>query len=484
MNTTTGVPLTLTGATPTGGQYSGNNTNNGLAPDNYQITYEYTDLATGCLNSCNFIITVSNPAITSINDDNISDISVCEGTTSENEVIDKLEDNITITDSEGTDHSITLDWTITGYNPDVPGDYNAISTFILPSNVTQSTPETPLQTTAKVIVMALPEITCPTNTSTTVNKTIILSELAGLNPVGGTFSGNGVQNGIFDPTGLTLGDHTITYFYNDNATGCSNSCTFIITVNYPVIASVNDDNVQNIGVCEGTSQSEAITYLEDEITITDSEGTNYTVILNWTITGYNPDIAGDYNALGTFTLPPNVIQSSPELPLQTTAKVTVHQLPVVSCPDNVSVNRNTITVLEGATPKGGVYSGEYVNDGEFDSNNLESSFHTYTYTDANTGCSNSCQFIVSVTLNSEIFSAESINIYPNPSEGTFYTNLGDFEGEANYQIYDVNNKLIFEENSYYNRNSVKEIYLNVAPGLYNIKINIGVHSFAKKLIIE
>lgn len=98
-----------------------------MTPGNYPVTYEYTNSVTGCTSSCTFNIIVTYPAITDIIDDNIAaNISVCPGT-SENEAIDELEDEITITDSEGTIHNVTLSWAITGYNPETPGDYNAIA---------------------------------------------------------------------------------------------------------------------------------------------------------------------------------------------------------------------------------------------------------------------------------------------------------------------------------------------------------------------
>jgi hypothetical protein len=53
--------------------------------------------------------------------------------------------------------------------------------------------------------------------------------LSGGLPAGGTYSGPGVSNGIFDPAVAGLGDHTITYTYSDLST-CTNSAEDIITV--------------------------------------------------------------------------------------------------------------------------------------------------------------------------------------------------------------------------------------------------------------
>lgn len=54
-----------------------------------------------------------------------------------------------------------------------------------------------------------------------------LQTLTGGSPAGGTYSGNGVSSGKFDPSG---GSSTITYSYT-NANGCSNSASQLFTVN-------------------------------------------------------------------------------------------------------------------------------------------------------------------------------------------------------------------------------------------------------------
>jgi hypothetical protein len=61
-------------------------------------------------------------------------------------------------------------------------------------------------------------------------------------PTGGTYSGTGVQSGIFDPSTAGPGVHPVTYSYT-NSTGCTDSTTFNITVtgqpliNFPAISN-------------------------------------------------------------------------------------------------------------------------------------------------------------------------------------------------------------------------------------------------------
>jgi PKD repeat protein len=54
-------------------------------------------------------------------------------------------------------------------------------------------------------------------------------ELTGGSPSGGTYSGPGVSNGIFDPAAAGLGEHTITYTYTD-VNFCANTATDLLTV--------------------------------------------------------------------------------------------------------------------------------------------------------------------------------------------------------------------------------------------------------------
>lgn len=62
------------------------------------------------------------------------------------------------------------------------------------------------------------------------------------NPVGGTFSGNGVTGNTFITTSAGVGTHTITYDYTDNVTGCSNSTgETTIVISPPTTANAGPD---------------------------------------------------------------------------------------------------------------------------------------------------------------------------------------------------------------------------------------------------
>ena len=78
-----------------------------------------------------------------------------------------------------------------------------------------------------VTVTALPAVTLEAF-ATPVCNTITNFALTGAQPAGGTFSGPGVSDGVFNATTAGEGTHTITYTYTEN--GCSATATQTITV--------------------------------------------------------------------------------------------------------------------------------------------------------------------------------------------------------------------------------------------------------------
>lgn len=90
-------------------------------------------------------------------------------------------------------------------------NYCGIGVNSNPLNITRYLP---------VVTLTLPDY---------VSVTTPAFALTGGTPEGGTYSGNGVNNGMFDPAEAGLGDHTITYNYTD-PNMCENFATAVITV--------------------------------------------------------------------------------------------------------------------------------------------------------------------------------------------------------------------------------------------------------------
>jgi hypothetical protein len=157
--------ITLDGATPTGGIYSGTGVSGdlfdptGLTNGDYPITYTYTDGTTGCSNYCEFIISLEIPTELSeidINED-VQDTSICYGT-SEVDAISSLAQQITISDVAGGTYLVDVNWTIDTYDANTPNTYQATGSFDLPTPVLQTTPPTDLTLNADVTVEEEPQI--------------------------------------------------------------------------------------------------------------------------------------------------------------------------------------------------------------------------------------------------------------------------------------------------------------------------------------
>ncbi|MBK7944426.1 MAG: T9SS type A sorting domain-containing protein [Flavobacteriales bacterium] len=105
----------------------------------------------------------------------------------------------------------------------------------------------------------LPTVTCPADFDVCLDEAPIA--LTGGNPTPGTYSGPGVSGGNFDPSAAGLGTHTITYSHTDG-NGCTNTCTFEITVNpTPIWYADNDGDTYGSGTPPATLINENFTSL-------------------------------------------------------------------------------------------------------------------------------------------------------------------------------------------------------------------------------
>jgi len=127
-----------------------------------------------------------------------------------------------------------------------------------------------------LLVNQLPIVTAPADFEICASGSP--QTLTGGLPVGGTYSGPGVSNGVFNPSVAGVGVHTITYTYTD-ANGCTNSADFTITVINSILVTAPD----NIEVCIDAAP----------ITLSGAtpEGGVYTLNGN-PITTFNPATAG------------------------------------------------------------------------------------------------------------------------------------------------------------------------------------------------
>ncbi|MCB9204303.1 MAG: T9SS type A sorting domain-containing protein [Flavobacteriales bacterium] len=69
-------------------------------------------------------------------------------------------------------------------------------------------------------------------------------------PVGGSYSGPGVTNGMFDPNGAGQGVHTVTYEYTDG-NGCTNTAQIQIEVDQAPVVTITSSNNGALELCDG-----------------------------------------------------------------------------------------------------------------------------------------------------------------------------------------------------------------------------------------
>lgn len=141
--------------------------------------------------------------------------------------------------------------------------------------------------TASITINALPTVTVPAfNDLCVYNEEVVLS---GATPLGGTYSGTGVNAGSFDPSLVAAGTTvTITYSYTDATTSCSNSATNTIFVDECLGL---DENAKSLLVAYPNPSTGKVFIANI------SETVNYTVV----------GVAGQVVANGTLTTAANSI---------------------------------------------------------------------------------------------------------------------------------------------------------------------------------
>lgn len=456
---------------------------------NYQIAFEGID-NNGAANVVDYVSVLSQDNLPIITDtdvnNNVQNVTVCIGTEDVNVPLNMLVTHMTIRDSYNLEYVVELDWSIPDYNGNIVGNYEAIGTFELPVEV-EPNPLIDLQVTTDVIVADLPDVTCPDNITLETEQ---IYNLTGASPAGGTYFFDGNPISSFNTATVDNGHYTIEYIYTDPVSQCVNSCEFIITVQLPSEIQEIDyhDDVEDIYVCIGTSQSQAITQLAQVITILDSNGGEHSVTVNWSIEGYNGNVQGVHNAVGTFQMPEGVLQTDPITPLVVYATVTVAANPTVTCPQSFSVLiTDEAFNLEGASPEGGEYT---INGNPYFLFNPQFQGlgeHTviYTYTDPITGCSGTCSFVITVQLETGINEAKlsDYSIYPNPNTGSFNIILNNKLSNVTYKIYDTKGSII-DSGIIYDNNTEINLTNDIKSGVYYIKLITENNTLIEKLIIK
>ena len=352
----------LSGASPAGGTYSGTGVSNNIfdpavaGPGAHIITYTYTEDYC-CTHTCTSTIFVDTIPVM----DCPADFSVCK---------DDAPFALNASPTGGTFSGTGVSAGQFDPNSAGTGTHTITYTFTDGNGCSNSC-------TFDITVKPVPEMLCPPNMEVCINDAAFT--LTGAMPVGSTYSGTGVALGKFNPAVAGLGVHTITVSFT-NSVGCSNDCQFTITVNdtTPVICPVDTAVCANDAdfLLNGASPSGGV-----------YSGTAVTAGM------FSPATAGPGVHTITYTY-----TNGDNCESVCTFEITVDTVPVMTCPQDMSVcvDGNPVDLL-GGLPAGGVYSGTGVSAGQFDPLSAGIGLHTitYTFTDGN-GCSNSCDFEITV----------------------------------------------------------------------------------------
>jgi len=455
--------LVLSGGTPSGGFYSGNSVNNGVFyPDSsgsgsFSITYSYLEANT-CIASTNSTITVSSLPI--VTQDSLNPICLNNSPF----VLNGSSPAGGFYSGNGISNGI--------FNPQITGIGNFNINYIFTDSLgCINNSETSLT------VKPLPNTTLSSINDLCIDATNLV--LTSGIPLGGTYSGNGVNNGIFYPDSSGTGNHIITYTGELN--GCFLSDSQTITVNpLPTLSfgsipelCVNDSLVLNFmsptgGNYSGNNTNNGIFYSNNtniginniNYTYTDfnscSNNQNISLLVNDLTNIYSSNslindfcvndsisalnnylpIGGTYfgNGISNNLFDPSIAGVGQQLVnyefidsngclSSIIDTLNVNALPIVNL-TSIEICENSPSVaLNNGLPTGGTYSGIGISNGFFDPININPGNSTLTYlvTDSN-NCSNIDTSFIKINPNPIV----SLNLMENlcRNEGLITLNGG------------------------------------------------------------
>ncbi len=341
------------------------------------------------------------------------------------------------------------------FNPTAAGLGTHIITYTLNSQSCNFT----------VTVNPLPEMSCPENIFVTQSASAFL--LDGALPAGGQYLYNEMSITEFDPASYGIGTYEITYRYEISSTGCFGSCLFFIYVYSETEVLCPDDF--------STCLNEPAFTLE----MATPPGGAYTI---------NGEILSDFDpgywGVGSHT----VIYTYNNIDCDFI--LTVYDLPELICPEDIVISQDDDPIaLSGAFPEGGSYEIEGTTLNMLAPNLFEPGVYNavYSYTDPASNCTNTCMFTISVTqgVSSGTSIAQVYSLYPNPNHGEFIFRSNNLTGCQSISIICAGGKTIYESLLTDSPdNIVVMISLNVAPGVYFVKVICDQGSIIKKLFIE
>ncbi len=139
----------------------------------------------------------------------------------------------------------------------------------------------------------------------------------------------------------------------------------------------------------------------------------------------------------------------------------------------------TFTLSDGATAKIGAVDQE---SGVTENNFTDPVIYTVTAEDGTT--TQPWTVTVSVYVGIEDVENSALAIYPNPNNGNFTLDFTNINGKVNYQIYDTKGSIIISDDFVANGSAIKEVSLNLVPGVYFVRLVTETQSLVEKLVVE
>ena len=382
--------LTLSGGSPAGGTFSGPGVANGVfdpvatGPGSYTLTYSFTN-PQGCSGTATAqLVVVATPTVTAT----AAQPTICSG------------QSTLLTFGGAATYSTT------GGGQTQPGASLTVSPTQTTTYVVTGTNAGGCASTASVTVTVNPT---PVIALTGVPASLCASAAPvtlTATPAGGTFSGPGVSNGVFDPAVAGVGTFAITYSAT-NAQGCSATATQQLTVgaqptvtataSLPALCAGQSTTLAFGGAATYSVTGGGQTMTGATVTVSPTQTTTYTV------TGTT---AGGCSGTASVTVTVNPAATAALTPFAASV-----------------CNNGPLLTLSGGSPAGGVYSGPGVVNGVFNPATVGAGTYTITYTTTTAaGCAAAATQPLSVTACTPTATASGapavgLTLHPNPSSG-------------------------------------------------------------------
>lgn len=311
----------------------------------------------------------------------------------------------------------------------------------------------------------------PTVDAGTYNTVCTSTPVFALNgtPAGGTFTGNGVSGGQFDPSATGPGTHTVTYTYADPSTGCTNTDEVDIVVNIPPTTFLSGKTY-----CESDPAESPVGGFP--------LGGTYRINGN-VVTTVDPSALGPGKYTFEYTYNNGICDNT-----------VLDSIIVVAAPTNP-----TVTVTWGSLTcniSGYGYSYQWL-DGSGAPIPGETNRVFYPSTPGNyavrvragSTCSETSNTVYIQNVSVEDLMAERIQLelYPNPTSDVFALRFELFEStEVNVELLDLAGRVL-EQRSLGTQNNRVEVPFSLKPfakGVYMVRLTLGDVTITRRVIRE